>query len=250
MVSNTCKRWALSGVAIFFGSTMITTGWLVLQLGRERLQGATQEMCNVTSVVVHPCSYKCGNVFDGGAAPADGNCSGTYNTYTATSTGQCAAAGHPLTFSEQKDPHYQGVVGVFSVSVKRSYLKVCRCGPQHIAGDCYVGVPSYPVGEVRPCTVARDCSTFVMQNPSDDLATGMLNIGLGVVFILFGLSPDRFARALTDCITKTSAVLVPALYFLMRSATNLLHRWLSAVGALTAAPATRFTQDSDRERRP
>eukprot|EP01062_Namystynia_karyoxenos_P075024 TRINITY_DN72158_c0_g1_i1.p1 TRINITY_DN72158_c0_g1~~TRINITY_DN72158_c0_g1_i1.p1 ORF type:complete len:271 (+),score=65.83 TRINITY_DN72158_c0_g1_i1:106-813(+) len=228
-MAASCRRCMLSGVAGFFGLSMVVTGWTVYQLGQARLQGATQEVCNLTSATSYPCSYSCGG----------GNCSGTYYTYTASAPARCGA--DVLTFSERREPRYLGDIGFGGITVRRAEVAVCRCAPSSAPGACFAAVPDYAAGETYPCTVRHTCRDFDLQNPADDTATGLLNLLLGSVFLLFAVSPERFAITVSGCVTRVGAALVPAVAGVAGCLGDGLTGWLSAVGSFAAAPAHKYT---------
>eukprot|EP00756_Hemistasia_phaeocysticola_P001139 Hpha_TRINITY_DN10817_c0_g1::TRINITY_DN10817_c0_g1_i1::g.23294::m.23294 len=224
------RQLAISSVALLFGAAMMTTGFAVYKLGKARLEGATQGLCKITAAKQLPCTYKCNAQ----------NCTGDYHTYMATSTPLCGAA--TLRFSEQEETRYQAYVGFLNVQVHKSTVAVCRCSGV-VAGGCYVGLPVFEVGGEFTCTVDDGCKTFALQDPNNDIATGILNMVLGLIFSCFGVAPTQFAQCIGSCVTQCLSVVVPLLARFAHAVAHGVQVWLNAVTNFTSQPASRYPLD-------
>ncbi|KAJ9463838.1 hypothetical protein DIPPA_25130 [Diplonema papillatum] len=215
------RHLSVSIIAGLFGGILISTGNAVYNIGHERLRHASEEQCTMTERKERSCSYECGAFLS-----ASRNCTGHSFVYSALAAGKCEDKA--LVFDEYEELKSKGIM-------------MCRCGKDK-PGDCWVDLPGFLPRRSYPCTVNDDCKKFDLSSPSDYITTGLVNMLLGVCFLMFACCPDSCLLSIGTCLTACVGALIPAVTACNAAFLLFLKTWLDTIRNFTEAPAKRYTK--------
>eukprot|EP01063_Lacrimia_lanifica_P007139 TRINITY_DN14514_c0_g1_i1.p1 TRINITY_DN14514_c0_g1~~TRINITY_DN14514_c0_g1_i1.p1 ORF type:complete len:230 (+),score=15.82 TRINITY_DN14514_c0_g1_i1:387-1076(+) len=222
------RKLFVSVVSGLFGLILITTGKEVYDIGHERLQNATEEVCRVQARESVPCQYLCGG---GGIAPQM-NCTGHSYVYTATASEKCRNA--TVKYDER-------------AMFRRKGIPMCRCGRKQPPGDCWTDLPGFAPDRSYQCTVDDPCDVFDFASPSGYEATGVINVFIGSLFVIFSICPETCLIASGHCVANCLNATIPVLAACIDLIRRGLMAWLGGLRRFTAEPARGYLSDDESQ---